>query len=175
MLAARALERDEVESVWTIDRAEVIENVYYKVDGALELRPEHYDMRGWPSGEAAKYTPILLECFDRGGWFRGVFDGPALVAVAVLDSIPRGRDGHLLQLEFLHVSSSYRNQGLGRRLFEMTKAEALARGASGLYISSTPSENTVRFYLRLGCRLTEEPDPELFEREPEDIHLECAL
>ncbi len=31
----------------------------------------------------------------------------------------------------------------------------------------------VNFYLRLGCTVAAEPDPELFELEAEDIHLEC--
>lgn len=48
---------------------------------------------------------------------------------------------------------------------------AKENGANGLYISSTPSENSVNFYQHLGCRLIDIPDPELYEREPEDIHL----
>jgi hypothetical protein len=42
-----------------------------------------------------------------------------------------------------------------------------------MYISATPSENTVNFYLRRGAVVTSEPDPELFEFEPEDIHFVC--
>ena len=48
-------------------------------------------------------------------------------------------------------------------------------GAAGLYISATPTENTIRFYLGLGCRVIPQPDPQLFAEESEDIHLECAL
>jgi hypothetical protein len=44
-----------------------------------------------------------------------------------------------------------------------------------LYISATPSEHTIDFYLTLGCTLVDAPDPELFAREPEDIHLEYEL
>jgi len=62
------------------------------------------------------------------------------------------------------------------RSFEYGKTcETRKRGAKQLYISATPSEHTVDFYLRLGCRLDLEPDSELFELEPEDIHLECEL
>lgn len=172
MIELRLLRRDEVPLVWAIDRTETIENVYYLVDGVLALRPEHYDMIGWPAGEEETYTPILLECFDRGGWFLGAFEGESLVGVSVLDTIGRGRDGRLLQLEFLHVSRRHRGQGLGRRLFQETLSEARARHAAGLYISATPSENTIRFYTRLGCGVTETPDPELLAREPDDIHLE---
>jgi len=62
---------------------------------------------------------------------------------------------------------------LGTQLFERAKAAARERGARRLYISASPSENTVNFYLRLGCEVAAAPDPELFELEPEDIHLEC--
>jgi hypothetical protein len=57
----------------------------------------------------------------------------------------------------------------------MAKAEAIRRGAKSIYVSATPSEHTVDFYLRAGCRVTLEPDPALLELEPEDIHFECAL
>jgi len=57
----------------------------------------------------------------------------------------------------------------------LAKATAREQGAKQLYISATPSENTVNFYLRLGCRVTAQPDPELLELEPKDIHLECDV
>ncbi len=175
MLIARALARDEVTRIWGIDRREVIDNIYYFEHGRLVLKPEHYDMQGWPPGESALYTPILMDCFDRGGWFHGLFDEQHLVAVAVLESKFIGTHKDLLQLKMLHVSSAYRGRGLGRELFELSRAEARRRGAKGMYISATPSEHTINFYMRLGCTITPCPDPELFALEPEDIHLECAL
>jgi GNAT superfamily N-acetyltransferase len=78
-------------------------------------------------------------------------------------------------MKFLHVSRSYRNSGVGRRLFELAKGIARERGASRLYVSATPSENTIRFYMGSGCAVSAEPDPELFALEPDDIHLECKL
>jgi predicted N-acetyltransferase YhbS len=80
-----------------------------------------------------------------------------------------------LQLKFLHVSNSIRKQGLGRKLFEIAAEHAKNMGAAKLYISATPSENTVNFYRYLGCELAEEIDKELFAFEPEDIHLEYLL
>jgi predicted N-acetyltransferase YhbS len=175
MITCRKLLRDEVVRVWEIDRSEVIDAVYYFENGALVLRPEHHDVHGWPPDEAEKYTPILLECFDRHGWFYGAFDETKLVGVVVVDSKRIGRRKDQLQLKFLHVSHSYRNQGLGRKLFELGRQAASERGATRLYISATPSENTVNFYLRLGCMVVAKPDPELFALEPEDIHLECVV
>ena len=54
-------------------------------------------------------------------------------------------------------------------------ARARALGARRLYVSATPSENTVGFYLRRGCRLAAEIDEALFALEPEDNHLELDL
>ena len=58
---------------------------------------------------------------------------------------------------------------------QQARNAARSRGAVGLYISATPSENTVHFYQRRGALLLRTPDAELFVREPEDIHLECPV
>jgi predicted N-acetyltransferase YhbS len=174
-MTGRSLSRDEIPKVWTIDRSEVIDAVYYLEDGALVLKPEHYDMRAWPAGEAAKYTPVLEACYDAGGWFHGLFEGGRLVGVAVLENRFIGRRRDTLQLKFLHVSSGCRGRGLGKRLFHLAEDEARRRGAALMYVSATPSERTIGFYLGLGCRVTQEPDPELFALEPGDIHLEYDL
>lgn len=171
----RALARDEIELVWTIDRSELIDDIYRLRNGSLVREAAHFDVRGWPPGEAEKYTPLLQSCYDRGGVFTAAFDGRTLAGVAVLDTLWRGPGRDLLQLEFLHVSRPYRGQGLGRRLFAQAQAAARARGARGLYVSATPSTHTVAFYRDLGCEPIAEPDPELFALEPEDIHLVCPL
>ena len=171
----RELIREEIAGIWSIDRSEIIENIYYLQDGALILKPEHFDMTGWPPGEAEQHTPILCDCFDRGGTFYGACERSTLVGVAVLDSKFIGQRQDQLQLKFLHVSRGYRKQGLGRTLFEKAVERARQLGAKQLYISATPSENTVNFYRNLGCKVTSEIDPELFELEPEDIHFEYTL
>jgi len=175
VIELRKLLREEITQVWNIDRSEVIEKFYHLQDGVLMLRPKHIDVLGWPPGEADKYTPILLDCFDRGGWFCGAFDDTLLIGAVVLESRFIGTRRDQLQLKFLHVSRAYRNRGLGAQLFEGAMATARERGAHRLYISATPSENTINFYVRLGCTVAKEPDPDLFELEPEDIHLEFEI
>jgi predicted N-acetyltransferase YhbS len=171
----RKLERQELPDVWSIDRAEVIERVYRRKGGELVLERQHHDMRGWPPGERERYGPILLDCFDRGGTFYGAFDRRRLVGATVLESRFIGREKDRLQLKFLHVGRRHRRAGLGTTLFEKAVARARELGARRLYVSATPSENTVRFYLRRGCRVTEELDAALFELEPEDIHMEFDI
>ena len=175
MISGRILTRDEIRDVWTIDRSEVIEGLYSLENGSLQLRPVHHDVQGWPPGEVEQYTPILESCHDRGGWLYGLFDEDLLIGAAVLESEFIGKGRNQLQLEWLHVSQSYRSQGWGQHLFGLAKAEAIERGAKRLYISATPSEHTISFYQRLGCTLAAEPDPALYELEPEDIHLEYVI
>ncbi|WP_311746291.1 GNAT family N-acetyltransferase [Proteus penneri] len=167
----RQLTRNEIPQVWEIDRTELIEKLYVLKEGKLLLSKQRFDMKGWPEGEAEHYTPVLLESFDRGAPFWGIFEHDRLVAAASVDPKKRGKNGSLLQLSFLHVSHPQRGQGLARILFDYCVEYAKENGADGLYISSTPSENSVNFYQHLGCRLIDIPDPELYEREPEDIHM----
>jgi predicted N-acetyltransferase YhbS len=171
----RTLARAEIELIWTIDRREMIENIYRLEAGELRLEPHNFDVPGWPSDEPAKTTPHLYEAFDRGAIFFGAFDGGALVGNSILDVLWRRPSGDLLQLMRLHVSRDYRGQGVGVRLFELAREAARARGARGLYISSAETENTVRFYQGRGATLLATPDPELFAYEPKDIHMECPV
>ncbi len=174
-LEYRKLRRDEVERIWTIDRREIVERVYRLEDGELRLRPEYHDVRGWPADDVRKMTPLLYEVFDRGGPFFAAFEGDELAGVAVLDTVWRGVGRDLLQLEVMHVGRDYRGRGLGGRLFEQARSAARERGARGLYISATPSENTIHFYQGRGSVVLASPDAELLAFEPDDIHLECPV
>lgn len=100
-------------------------------------------------------------------------DEGKIIGVVILESRFIGKNRDQLQLKFLHVSRDYRRRGLGRRLFKLARTKARQLGARRMYVSSTPSENTVRFYMRMGAVVTKEPDPDLLELEPGDIHMEC--
>src|SRR5439155_1516439 len=112
-LVRRRLRRDELPLAWTIDRREIVERVFDLRDGQLVSRPDRFDIRGWPPGDAEKLTPIFEATLDRGGAFLGVFDGEHLVALAVVDTLPLGRSHDLRQLTFLHVGRDYRRLGAG--------------------------------------------------------------
>jgi predicted N-acetyltransferase YhbS len=174
-LKFRELERAEIDRVWTIDRREHIANIYRFIDGELRLEALNVDVPGWPPDEIPKQTRRLHEMSDHGGRFFAAFDGDQIAGVSVLDTLPRGERGRLLELGFMHVGRAYRDQGLGARLFEQARAAARELGAHGLYISATPSEHTIHFYRARGATVLAVPDPELFALEPEDIHLECPV
>ena len=73
------------------------------------------------------------------------------------------------------MSNGHRAQGIGQRLSEELERLAREGGDTAMVVSATPSLNTVRFYLQLGFEPTAEPLPELYELEPEDVHLQKRL
>jgi predicted N-acetyltransferase YhbS len=167
----RPLTRDEVELIWTIDRSEVHHHIYQLRGGQLVRTPRYFEVPGWRPGAVEKETPLLLDCYDRGGTFLGVFDAGALIGMAVIESARVGRARDQMQLAYLYVSRPYRGRGVGTQLFDAAVSFAREAGANALYVSATPTENTVDFYLNRGCVLAPEPDPRLLAAEPDDIHL----
>ena len=81
----------------------------------------------------------------------------------------------IAQLAFLHVSEAFRATGIGSRLSDELDLIARDAGDTEIVVSATPSENTVRFYLSRGYALMAQPLPDLYEREPEDVHMRKAL
>lgn len=75
----------------------------------------------------------------------------------------------------MYVARSYRQQGVGRKLFEKVIEKAKELKARKVYVSATPTENTINFYRKLGFVIAAEVDPNLFELEPNDIHMEYAI
>jgi GNAT superfamily N-acetyltransferase len=108
----------------------------------------------------------------RGGTVLGAFAGDTLVGIAVV--VPEVRP-RIAQLAWLHVTNGFRGRGIGTRLCDQLDDLARGAGATEMVVSATPSENTVRFYRGRGFAPMAEPLPELYELEPEDIHLHKPL
>ena len=174
-LIYRNLTRAEISKFTQIDRSETIQRIYYVRNGDLVLEEEHHNVPDWGFAEKRNRIAELQEMYDKGATFFGAFDGHDLAGMAVLDHHFVHSGYKRLNLYGLWVSFNYRDGGIGRTLFQLAVKESWNRGAEALYISVTPSENTVRFYMNLGCRAAEPVDQYLFEKEPEDIHLELVL
>ncbi|MFQ6087709.1 MAG: GNAT family N-acetyltransferase [Candidatus Methanofastidiosia archaeon] len=169
------VDRYEIDKIKNIDRSEIVENIYYYQNGKLVKEKEFYDIRGWDKNELAKNLKKLKKLHDRGGSFIGAFDSERLVGIGALENRFIGENLDTLQLVFLHVGKPFRKKGIGTELMEKLCIIAREKGAKKLYISATPSENTVNFYLNRGCYLAKKVIKELYEEEPEDIHLELEL
>ena len=70
----RILRREEIEEVRTVDRGEIVEQVYYLRDGQLTLEDEFYDMKGWDPSELEKSLEHLYDIYDRNGALFGAYD-----------------------------------------------------------------------------------------------------
>ncbi|HJM75506.1 MAG TPA: GNAT family N-acetyltransferase [Dehalococcoidia bacterium] len=172
----RLLAAAEVDRIDEIDRAEVIDGRYLLSDAALVLDAEHHFVaRGWASGEPDGNKQRIRQCLARGGVAWGAFASDRPVGIAVLDGRRIGSDLATLDMYFLHVSDGYRHSGIGQALVTLVSERAREMGARRLYVSSTPSANSVRFNQRRGFELASEVDPELFGLEPDDIHMDTLL
>lgn len=167
------MQPDEVGRIRNIDRSEQIRTGYEYIGGELRQITVNWDTPAWlPDGDGIHTVAVQIRfCRDhlqRGGRMYGAFDGEKLVGVGIIQ--PEIRDG-ISQLAYLHVSNHYRRKGIGRRIAEELTHEAQRGGARQMYVSATPTASAVGFYLSCGFEPADKPIPELFELEPEDIHM----
>jgi GNAT superfamily N-acetyltransferase len=172
----RDLERAELARVREIDRTEGIDVIYRQHGPGLEEVPGEWSAQPWHEGEGehsvAQQHAALIGFADAGGIALGAFRGDRLVGIGVV--VPHLRPG-IAQLAYLQVSDGYRSSGIGKRLCDLLEERAIKSGDTEMVVSATPSVNTVRFYLNRGFRPVVDPLPELFELEPDDVHLRMNL
>ena len=171
------MEPEELSLISQIDRSEVIRTGYVQRGGALKRLEVNWDSPGWvPEGDGehsvAAQIRFCREHLDRGGRLIGAIDGNRLAGIGVIT--PEIRPG-LAQLAYLHVSRAYRRRDIGSRLVAAMISEARSSGARRMYVSAVPSGSAVGFYLHLGFQPVEDPLPDLYALEPEDIHMMMDL
>jgi GNAT superfamily N-acetyltransferase len=169
----RRLSRTELSRLGEIDRSERIGVLFDQRGTELVARHGDWSAPAWdPVGHGEHsveaHVQSLKRYVDTDGIALGAFAGERLVGIGVV--VPHVRPG-IAQLAFLHVSAPSRATGIGSRLSEQLEQLARTAGDAEMVVSATPSENTVRFYLGRGFRPMAEPFAELFEREPEDVHM----
>jgi GNAT superfamily N-acetyltransferase len=173
----RRLDRNELSRVGEIDRTEHIAVLYSQRGTSLSERHGEWNASSWdPDGDGehsvASQVRAAEHYIDVGGVAMGAFDGGRLVGIGIV--IPHLRSG-VAQLAYLHVSARSRASGVGSHLCAQLDEIAREAGAAEMVVSATPSENTVRFYIGRGFQSMAEPFADLFELEPEDVHLSKTL
>ena len=139
------------------------------------LKKRYYNVSGWHPNNIERNINNLYDIYDHGGSFFGLFQEKQIVGVVALECKFIGSNNDQLQVVFLHIDKNYRKKGYGKILMNQTKERAKELGAKKLYISATPSKNTVDFYMHLGCLLASEINADLYQLEPYDIHLEMII
>jgi GNAT superfamily N-acetyltransferase len=172
------LQAEDVSLVAAIDRSEHVEVQYRVIDGELREFPATLtDVPAWdPAGSGpysvAAHVEFCSSAIARGGILLGAFDVERRAGLAIIDSLFEPR---LAWLAFLHVSRPYRRRGVAHALWNVARDIAVANGAASIYVSATPTESAVGFYLRQGCQLAAPVHSALFAAEPDDVHLVCSL
>lgn len=169
----RWMSPSEINRIAEIDRSERVRIGYVLQSGRLEKTSVDWDVPGFYStgeGNHSVYEQLRFveSHLQSGGKMIGAFNDQTLVGVGVIT--PDIRPG-VAQLAYLHVSNRFRRQGIGTHLVQAMIEEALQLGTSSIYVSATPSGSAVGFYTSFGFRLVDHPIPELYEMEPEDIHM----
>ncbi|MCT4544915.1 MAG: GNAT family N-acetyltransferase [Vallitalea sp.] len=171
----RVLKKSELNLLGEIDRKEIVNEVYYYRSNKLEMINEFYNIKGWYSEELYDYINRLEDIYERNGTILGAFDNNKIVGLGALESKFIGKNNDQLKLDMLYISNTYRRKGIGKKLVNLLSEKAKESGAKSIYISATPFKNTVDFYLAIGAKLTDEIDKDLYELEPEDIHMVLEL
>ncbi len=171
----RALGRDDCASglLDSFVRFQRINRCWRCENGVWALKDEISE-EDWSAERKAEKTRELARCVSLGGAVLGAYCDGALVGFAVLPNRLFGGMRYI-QLSSFHVSAGFRSRGIGKKLFAMSCGEARRLRARRLYISAAPAEETVAFYLSLGCHDAGEIDAALYESEPLDRHLEYIL
>jgi len=177
-LVYRRLARADLQRLGEIDRTERIDTLLVQDGSQLEERVGgDWSASRWLTEGEGEHSVAhqIAECekyLDAGAMAVGAFADDRLVGIGVV--APHIRPG-IAQLAFLHVSNGYRSRGIGGHLSDELERFAREQGDSTMVVSATPSLNTVRFYRRRGFEPMSEPLPELYELEPEDVHLRKRL
>lgn len=173
----RRLERGDLARIGDIDRTERIDSLYVQHGTRLEEQSGDWSAPSWlRDGEGehsvAAQRNACERYLDTGATALGAFDQERLVAIGVV--LPHLRAG-IAQLAYLHVGNGYRGRGIGLRLTAELERIAREAGDTTMVVSATPSRNTVNFYLGRGYEPMDDPLPELYELEPEDVHMRKTL
>ena len=173
MIEIKELRPEEIVRIAEIDRSEHVTKGYKVKSGRLVAEAVDWNVPRWPKEGSDDFSiqgmlKFLRPILNSGGILLGALEGDRFAGLAVLRP---HLEEEIAQLAALFVSKDYRRRGIARQLTEEAIRLSRETGAHQLYVSATPSESAVGFYLSQGFKLAKRVHPELYELEPEDIHL----
>ncbi|NIK75526.1 ribosomal protein S18 acetylase RimI-like enzyme [Paenibacillus castaneae] len=171
MISYRELLINDIHHIEDIDRSETITYIYKLKGGELQELQASHECPSWDKEAIIELKERLLYELVSGGKAIGAFEADRMVGFGVLAHPFRGAEQNQLQIDLMYVSKAFRRMGIGTEILNQLSDEARKRGAAYLYISSTETQSAVFFYKSNGSQITNEVDPELFEKEPLDIHM----
>ena len=169
------LPRNGLERFREIDRSEEVTTHYVQVGRRLLAKPVEDLVPNFSLEGDHHSIPELVETWqpvvDAGGRLLGAFEDGRLAGIALLGGEVAAAIRHVA---LLYVSRLHRRRGIATALMNWMEQVARNEGARALYVSSTPTESAVGFYLSRGFQPTK-PLAEPFRMEPDDIHMLLPL
>lgn len=163
----------DIARIGEIDRSEQVTVGYNYHAGKLETEIVNWNVPRWYTDDShifsvASHIRQWKPMLEAGGVLIGALDEAVLAGFAIIryQLMPE-----MAQLAALFVSKNYRRQGIAEKLVAEVVHLAKIDHAKSLYVSATPSESAVGFYLSQGFQPTDHPHPDLLALEPEDIHM----
>ena len=157
-----------LESLDSYNRKQNVNKVYRRIDGEYALVECKYT-EDWDLSQKRSVAKQISS--DDYITYIALENDKVVGFIGLLKKL----NGPYMILHMMQVSSECRGQGVGRRLFELGKAEAIKAGAQALYISACSSEETIAFYRAMGSGLASIPIKELAEKEPFDLQMICPV
>lgn len=142
--------------------------VKYIDDGVIKEKDDFF-IDDWDSVQLTKIEKYMQELQNRTILAK---EGTQVVGFVVLDV--RLFDGYM-NMPYIHTDNRYRGKGIGTKLMHLASKMAKELGAKKLYISTHPSVEAQKFYMKMGCVLAKKINQVLYELEPFDIQLELSL
>lgn len=173
MIQITYMKPDEIERLRELDVSEDGDIVYKWIDGEVVAVPEKWQRHRWGDEECSRRINVIRDELTGGEIVViGAFDGDSLVGLATFraDLSPG-----MSEFSGLWVSRTHRRQGVATRLAQEVERLAREADSTALYVSGCPSRSAVGFYRSRGFRPTLDVNKELYEREPEDIHMVLNL
>lgn len=175
-ISYREMAIEDLKKLGEIDRSDYSNQVYIIKNGKLICESIEFNHPGFNSRTIQEIINEYSDLLTKGmHTFYGAFDGETLIGIAGFEVKFRGRNMDMYDFGPLWINRESRGLGIGKKLFNISASQAKAMGAKKLYISATPVKSTVDFYIKMGCKVTDDIDIELFNAEPEDIHMEKVL
>jgi GNAT superfamily N-acetyltransferase len=176
-ISYRTVSETDLSKISEIDRREQI-RVGYEVNNGTLVSSEvdwnvpSFSNEGGGDHTVSRQIEFCRQHIQSGAQAIGAFSGERLIGIVVLTPEVRHR---VAQIAYLLVNHSNRRMGIGSQLVTMVEGYARDGGAEQLYVSATPSQSAVGFYSMKGFEPVEDPLPELYALEPEDIHMVKTL
>ncbi len=162
------------EALENLNRYQETTRIKYISNGEILEKDESF-IDEWDKDRKIDIVKYLVDLINRQGIVIGAYIKNKLIGFTAIESEFFGSENQYLELTFAHVSKDYRGLGIGEKLMDKSKEEALNKGAKKLYLGTHPSIESQGFYKKVGCGLAEEINKDIYDREPLDLQLELIL